>query len=128
MNWKEFAKKDLFANGIGIELEEWATGTATAKLTIEKRHLNALGAAQGGAIFTLADLALAIACNTHGVPTVSIQTDIRYLDSAIEGDTLTAVATEKLLKKRVSYYHVDVTKQDGTLIAIFDAVCYRKQP
>lgn len=127
MDWKEFFKKDIFAMDAGIVLEEVAPGSAKATLKIEKRHLNAGGVAQGGAVFTLADLAMAAAVNAHGVLAFSIQSDIRYLISAREGDTLTAEAVEKLLARNVAHYHVDITDQKGQLIALFDGVCYRKQ-
>ena len=41
-------------------------GYSKARLEIKKEHLNAGNRTQGGAIFTLADLALAAAANSHG--------------------------------------------------------------
>ncbi len=120
-------KKDAFAAEAGITLEEVAPGSATARMTIGRKHLNAFGVTQGGAIFTLADLALAAAVNAHGIPAFSMQSDIRYLESAYEGDVLTATARETLLRKRIAQYHVSVKKQDGAEVALFDAICYRKQ-
>ena len=127
MEYKELMKKDAFAAEVGITLEDVAPGSATAKLTIEKKHLNAYGVAQGGSIFTLADFALAAAVNAHGILAFSMQSDIRYLESAFEGDVLTATAEETLLRKRIAQYHISVKRQDGTEVAIFDAICYRKQ-
>lgn len=118
--------KDAFAAETGVVLEEVAPGSAVARLTIGKKHLNAYGVAQGGAIFTLADLALGAAVNAHGVMAVAMQSDIRYLESAYEGDVLSATARETLLRKRIAQYHVSIKKQDGTEIALFDAICYRK--
>ena len=126
-DWKVFFKNDIFAAEAGIVLEEIAPGSARAKLEIGKRHLNAGGVAQGGAIFTLADLTMAAAVNAHGVLAFSIQSDIRYLESAREGDTLTATAYEKLLKRTIAHYHVEIKKQDGTLVALCDGICHRKQ-
>lgn len=127
MDIKELMKKDAFAAEAGIVLEEVTPGYAVATLTIGKKHLNAYGVAQGGAIFTLADLALAAAVNAHGILAFSMQSDIRYLESAFEGDLLTATARETLLRKRIAQYHISVKKQDGTEVALFDAICYRKQ-
>ncbi len=127
MDIKELMKKDVFAVEAGVVLEDATPGHAVATLKIEKRHLNAYGVAQGGAIFTLADLALAAAVNAYGVLAFSMQSDIRYLESAFEGDVLTATAHETLLRKRIAQYHISVKRQDGTEVALFDAICYRKQ-
>lgn len=126
MDCKEFFKRDIFASEAGIILEEVIPGSAKASLTVEKRHLNAGGVAQGGAIFTLSDLAMAAAVNSHGILAFSIQSDIRFLEPAREGDTLTATAVEKLLKKSIAHYSVSVTNQNDVVIALMDGICYRK--
>lgn len=46
------------------------------------RHLNAAGTVQGGALFTLADFAFAVAANAGGVLTVSLQNSISFLRAA----------------------------------------------
>lgn len=127
MNYIEFFKKDLFASEAGIILEEVSPGKARAKLVIEDKHLNAGNVVQGGVIFTMADLVMAAAANAHGILSFSIQADIRFLESAYKGDILTAIATEKLLKRNVAHYHVEVTNQEAKTIALFDGICYRKQ-
>ena len=59
MTPQEFFKKDLFAEQTGVELLEVREGYSKACLVITENHLNAGHRTQGGAIFTLADLALA---------------------------------------------------------------------
>ena len=66
MTPQEFFKKDLFAEQTGVELLEVREGYSKACLVITENHLNAGHRTQGGAIFTLADLALAAAANSHG--------------------------------------------------------------
>ena len=61
MTPQEFFKKDLFAENAGVVLLEVREGYSKAKLEIKPEHLNAGARTQGGAIFTLADLALAAA-------------------------------------------------------------------
>ena len=65
MTAQEFFKNDLFATNAGVELIEIREGYSKAKLEIKPEHLNAGQRTQGGAIFTLADLALAAAANSH---------------------------------------------------------------
>ena len=59
MTAQEFFKNDLFAENAGVVLLEVRKGYSKAKLEIKPEHLNAGARTQGGAIFTLADLALA---------------------------------------------------------------------
>ena len=61
MTAQEFFKNDRFATNAGVELIEIKEGYSKARLVITAEHLNAGGRTQGGAIFTLADLALAAA-------------------------------------------------------------------
>ena len=75
----EFFKQDRFAVSSGIRLTEVKPGYAKAELTIAENHLNAGNVAQGGALFTLADLAMAAAANANGRLAFSIQSDIRFL-------------------------------------------------
>ena len=63
MDAKEFFKLDRFATEAGIELTDIKPGYGKARMIVEPRHLNAGNTTQGGAIFTLADLALAAAAN-----------------------------------------------------------------
>ena len=65
MTAQEFFKNDRFATNAGVELIEIKEGYSKARLVITAEHLNAGGRTQGGAIFTLADLALAAAANSH---------------------------------------------------------------
>ena len=71
-------KKDNFAANSGIELLEVSPGYAKARTNIEEKHLNALKTVQGGALFTLADLAFAAASNAYGSATVAINANISF--------------------------------------------------
>ena len=72
MTPQEFFKNDLFAENAGVVLLEVRKGYSKAKLEIKPEHLNAGARTQGGAIFTLADLALAAAANSHGTLAFSL--------------------------------------------------------
>ena len=65
MTAQEFFKNDRFATNAGVELIEIKEGYSKARLVITAEHLNAGGRTQGGAIFTLAALALAAAATEH---------------------------------------------------------------
>ncbi len=48
-------------------------------MKIENHHLNGAKTVHGGAIFTLADFALAVASNSHGSLAMAINASISYL-------------------------------------------------
>ena len=82
MTPQEFFKNDLFAENAGVVLLEVREGYSKAKLEIKPEHLNAGARTQGGAIFTLADLALAAAANSHGTLAFSLSSNITLCRSA----------------------------------------------
>ena len=126
MTIKEFFKKDRFAELIGAELIEANEGYAKARMKVEERHLNGGDICQGGAVFTLADLAFAAAVNSHGTLTFAITSTITYVRSAHEG-WLYAEARETVNHHSVPFCEVKVTDESGNLIAVFTGSGYRKK-
>lgn len=117
MNPKDFFKNDCFARAAGIELLEIRKGYSKASLPINEKHLNAGGVTQGGVLFTLADLALAAAANSHGTLALSLSSHITFLRSSKSGDVLYAEAHERYLGRTTGDYQIDITNQYGALIA-----------
>lgn len=122
----DFFKNDIFAKNAGIILLEVRKGYSKAKLEIKAEHLNAGARTQGGAIFTLADLALAAAANSHGTLAFSLSSTITFLRASGPGDTLFAEARERYIGRSTGCYQVDITNQDGELIATFESSVFRK--
>ena len=81
---------------------------------------------QGGALFTLADLALAAAANSHGTLAFSLSSNITFLRSSGPGDTLYAEARERYAGRSTGYYQIDITNQKGELVATFESSVFRK--
>jgi acyl-CoA thioesterase len=124
---KAFFTSDAWAQESGIELEEVSTGRSKVRMMIEKRHMNGHGSVHGGAIFTLADTAFALASNSHGIPAAAINAHISYVKSATAGN-LYAEATESSLSPKIATYSVIVTDDNGEKIALFEGMVYRKTP
>ncbi len=119
-------KNDRFAQLLGIEIVEASPGYALVEMKIEDKHKNGINIVQGGAIFTLADYAFAIASNADGSTTVGINASISYFKAPV-GTYLRAEAREESKNKKISGYHVDIKDEDGTLIASFSGLGYRKR-
>lgn len=123
---RKFFANDRYAELTGVRIEEAGSGFCKTSLKIEKKHLNAANVVQGGAIFTLADLAFAIASNSHGQLALAINVNISYLSSASTG-TLYATATEVNEPNRLGAYDVMVTDERQRVIARFNGMVYRKK-
>lgn len=126
MNPKEFFENDHFAAQSGIHLIEIKKGYGKASVTITEKHLNAGKRTQGGVIFTVADLALAAAANSHGMLAVSLSSNITFLRSSGVGDILYAEAKERYIGRSTAFYQVEVTNQQGELIAAFESSVFCK--
>lgn len=147
---------DRFAHVNGVRLTYVGEGVARAEMDVSEDHLNGGGVCQGGAIFTLADLAFAAVSNGSGVLTLGINNSISFLASAVLGDHLVAEAREDTSMpvaqnanqgqqsslqppiteqkpaptaghKKLPHATVRITNQDGTLIAVVTGLAYRKR-
>ncbi len=127
MDFQEIYKLDQFANDAGIRLKSLGEEGAVMEMLIEAKHLNAGATAHGGAIFLLTDITMAAMANFRQIGSVSIQSDIRFLGAALEGDTLTAHATEVFGRKSLYNSRVTVTNQNGEMIAIAEGLYYVKR-
>ena len=122
---REFFTNDRYASLTGVEIVEVRPGYCRASLAIEEKHMNAANVVQGGAIFTLADLAFAVASNSHGQMALAINVNISFLKSVSAG-MLYAVATEVTEPARLGAYDVLVTSDEGEIVARFNGMVYRK--
>ncbi|MDR1861385.1 MAG: PaaI family thioesterase [Bacteroidales bacterium] len=122
---KDFFKNDLFAADSGIKIVEAGEGYCKTELEITPRHLNAAGVVQGGALFTLADLAFAVASNSRGQLALGVNTNMTFLKSRSKGKVY-ATATEAAKPGRLGAYDVRITDEQDDTIAVFSGMVYRK--
>lgn len=118
---------DRFAKTNGMQITEIREGYAKAEMTVEERHLNGGGVCQGGAMFTLADLAFAAVTNSHGLLTLGIQNSVSFVRSAKLGDHLMAEAVETVNHQKLPYCEMRVTNQEGEIVCIVTGMAYRKK-
>jgi acyl-CoA thioesterase len=116
---------DPFSKWLGIERIEDGPGISVLRLTVTGEMLNGFAIAHGGITYSLADSALAFASNSHGRKCVSVETAISHLAAVKEGDILTARATEKNCSNKIALYEVDISNQNGKLVASFRGTVYR---
>jgi len=121
-----FSTGDRFARHSGIELVEVGPGRAKARMKIEPFHFNIARTVHGGAIFTLADFAFAVASNSHGTLAMGINTTVSFVKTALAG-TLYADASELSRNAKLATYSVLITDDAGDTVAIFQGMVYRKK-
>jgi acyl-CoA thioesterase len=119
--------KDAFSRWLGVELLHVAPAAATLRMTVRPEMCNGFLVCHGGVTFAFADSAFAFACNTQGNLAVSIENSITYPAAVKAGDVLTAKAVEASSSNRILYYHVDVTRADGTVVGLFRGTAYRTE-
>ncbi|MEI6408901.1 MAG: hydroxyphenylacetyl-CoA thioesterase PaaI [Bacteroidota bacterium] len=118
---------DPYSRWMGMELVSIEPGVCSLRMRVRAEMLNGFGVAHGGITFSLADSAFAFACNSSGRHTVSIHCTIEHVAPVFEHDILIATATEEHTGNNLSNYAVRITKQDGSAVAFFRGVAYRKQ-
>ena len=119
-------RTDRFAANAGCRITEVDATHAVAEMTVTKEHLNGGNVCQGGALFTLADLAIAALMNHSGQLTFGINSGIMFVSSAKEGDLLRAEAVSVADHHKIPAVEVRVTNQEGQLICHVTGMGYRK--
>jgi len=127
MDIKEILNKnDRFAASVGCKITEVDEHHAVAELTVKETHLNGGDVCQGGALFTLADLAIAALMNNQCQLTFGISNSMMFVTSAHKGDKLRAEAVFVSNHHKIPSVEVRVTNQDNTLICHVTGMGYRK--
>jgi len=120
-------REEPYAKKLGIELIELGEGYSKVKMTFKEDMENIFGMVHGGAIFSLIDEAFETAANTHGTVAVALSMNITYIKPVSAGDVLYAEAKEMSLSGRIGTYVINVENEGGDLIALCQALVYRKK-
>ena len=106
-----------FPRFMQVETTELGEGCATAVMPVLAQLRNPQGAVHGGVLHTLADEAVISAAISHGQWVATISSDFHYLRAGLNTASLTAQAHELKYGKRACVYSVEITDQDGTVLA-----------
>jgi acyl-CoA thioesterase len=111
---------DEASRGLGMDAEVVEVDHARVRMTVTNRMVNGHDIAHGGYIFTLADSAFALACNSRGALTVAAGADVTFVAAARLGDVLVADALVRTAYGRSGITDVTVTREsDGAVVAEF---------
>lgn len=109
-------ENDRFATDNGAVIEAVGEGYARCVMSLDEHHYNAVGSVMGGAIFTLADFAFAVASNWNKKPCVSLTAQITYLGRT-KGKKLIAEAEKVKERRTTCYYLIEVADELGNKVA-----------
>lgn len=121
---REVFAHDYYATkSTGVEIDEAKEGYARCSLTLTPLHRNAMGAVMGGVLFTLADLAFAIAANSRQLADnqplkwVSLSSNIQYLGQT-QGSTLVAETSCVKQGGTTCVYNITIHDENNKTIAL----------
>ena len=120
-----FAHDHFATEACGCRVIEATRGHAVCEFDISETHLNAQGVIMGGAIFTLADFALAIACNIGEEPTAAVNNSIQFMNPA-KGSKLIATCNTNKSGRNLGFYITTITDDLGIPVAQMTATCFRR--
>ncbi|MDR2611156.1 MAG: PaaI family thioesterase [Clostridiales Family XIII bacterium] len=126
---RAFFRDDRYLTMTGITIDKIGEDAAVLSFEIADLHYNAGGVVQGGATYTLADSAFAVASNVGHLSrgekkiTVSQSASISYLKPP-KGTRLIARAEKVSGGNRISVYHIEVADELGTKVALMTGNAY----
>lgn len=113
----EMLANDPYAALLGMTLR--SDDPLEVAMTVRADHQNFLGVTHGGAMFSLADCAFALASNRAGARAVAIDTHLVLTGGSQEGDVLSAVAEETTRGRTLATYRIVVRRNEDRIVGLF---------
>jgi acyl-CoA thioesterase len=110
---------------LGFGLVEWGAGRAVVGLRPTEAVANITGSVHGGVLYTLADSAFEVACNSYGRLCVALDVSVHHASAAPVGQPVVAEAIEVSRSARVASYRITATGAGGEVHAWYQATAYR---
>lgn len=116
---------DRFAKLLGIKVLEVKQGYASCSMLVTNNLLNGKDIVQGGALFTLCDFTMAIAANSRGQVSFTVNSSITYLKGTVADTLLVAKSVELSCGNKIANYRVEVFNSENEMVAVFNGTCNR---
>ena len=116
---------DRLAQWFGMEVLEVGPGRAKVRMAISEKLFNAADMVHGGALFSLADYAFALAANSGEDIGIAISATMHYIRPAKQG-FLYAECHEVAHNRRMGTYSATVTDESGQIVSAFEGLAYYK--
>jgi len=113
----EIYRDNHYAHLTGIKIVAIGQGKFIAEMVVEKSNSNMAGTLHGGAIATLIDVCMGMACFTKGVTVVTGNINISYLAPGRASDKIIAVAQVIRSGKTAFFAEASLEDEKGQIIA-----------
>ncbi|CAN5821437.1 hydroxyphenylacetyl-CoA thioesterase PaaI [soil metagenome] len=118
---RRFLEADPWASRLGITVGDVTTTELCLTLELTEDHLNFLDGGHGGAVFSLAETAVAVAAGHRGGSPETIDAHLALTAGAEEADVLTAMVKEVAAGRTLGTYRVTITRSDGRVAGVMTA-------
>ncbi len=105
-----------FASYVDIEITDAGLGWSKGEVVLQDHHFNPIGSVHGGLLFALADSVGGSAACTRRRPVCTLNSEISYLNAAMDTKKLVAEAHEVKAGKKTCVYQVDIFNDSGVLL------------
>lgn len=117
---------DKASQALGMKILSVGEGRSEVTMVVREDMLSGHELVHGGMVFTLADSAFALACNSRNQTSYAMSCSIDFVRPAVLGDELTAKAEERSHTRSSGFYEITVTNQHGKVIAHFRGRSYTR--
>jgi acyl-CoA thioesterase len=116
-----------YARAFGIAIVDLEEGRSLLKMKTNENMNNIFDCTHGAAIYSLMDAAFELAVNSHGTVAVALSVNVNYLNAPNPGEVLQAEGKEVNCSRKIAACQINVTGEDGRLVATCQALAYRKK-
>ena len=118
------AKHDKLIALFDMKIGEVGPGRAVVYMSVGEQHINSAKVCHGGTIFSLADVAFALACNSHGALALAVDMSISFLRPVSVGERITATCVEKHRGRKLGGYYIEVSNSSEQVVALLKATAF----
>jgi len=109
--------RNFFAKYLGMEIVEIGKGDCVVSMLVTEKHTNIRKVVHGGALVSLADMAMGLACASLGRRVVTLDLNISFMRRAKEGDTVKAFTRVLHKGKTTTVVSGSILDEAGKLLA-----------
>jgi 1,4-dihydroxy-2-naphthoyl-CoA hydrolase len=109
--------RNYFAKYLGMEIVEISKGDCIVSMLVTAKHTNIRQVVHGGALVSLADMAMGLACASLGRRVVTLDLNISFMRRAREGDTVRAFTKVLHKGKTTTVVSGSILDETGKLLA-----------